>query len=206
MVPRLKTLFQRARASTLVRVIGAALLIGLSAFAFQWLTYPSDKTPEGAYLRVVRAVTLGRANEFFAYTEEEAQHACYSIRDYRKKSLERARRAYPPEALQQLEQEIAPFAAAPDGADVFQLYAEKEGWLGQLRADLSGVDKIETRGERASVQTVQGTRYAFRRRPGGIWGLTAFTPLLVEEAARAARDHALIERAAQDYARAASLR
>jgi hypothetical protein len=91
-----------------------------------------------------------------------------------------------------------------DGADVFAWYAAEEGWLVQLRRDLSGVAKVEIAGERATVQTARGTRYAFRRRPNGIWGMTAFTPLLLEEAERAARDHALVERAAGDYARQAS--
>jgi hypothetical protein len=59
---------------------------------------------------------------------------------------------------------------------------------------------VETRGERATVETARGTRYPFRRRPeNGIWGLTLFTATLAAEAERAARDFALIERAADDY-------
>lgn len=47
----------------------------------------------------------------------------------------------------------------------------------------------------------RGTRYPFRRRPNGIWGLTLFTAELTTEAERAARDHDVVERAAADYAR-----
>jgi len=60
---------------------------------------------------------------------------------------------------------------------------------------------VERAGPRATVVTSRGTRYAFRLRPTGIWGLSAFTPLLTEEAERAARDYALVERAAQDFKR-----
>ena len=163
--------------------------------------FPSDTTPEGAYLRVAKAVTHEQPEQFFAYLEEPAQHACYTIRDYRKKSLARARQSYPKGQQAQLEKLYGRIAETRDGADVFALYARDEGWLAQLRRDLSGVGKVETSGERATVQTVRGTRYALRRRPNGIWGLTAFTPTLVDEAERAARDHLLVIKAAEDYDR-----
>ena len=63
--------------------------------------------------------------------------------------------------------------------------------------------KVETAGDRATVETAHGTRYPFRRRENGIWGLTEFTPVLDAEAARAARDFSVIDKAAQDYARVA---
>jgi hypothetical protein len=95
-------------------------------------------------------------------------------------------------------------ANAPDGADVFSLYARRLGWMNRLRRDLSGIKRVDVQRERATVETVRGTRYPFRRRPeNGIWGLTLFTATLAEEAERAARDFALIERAAADYERAA---
>jgi len=87
---------------------------------------------------------------------------------------------------------------------VFALFTHKYGWLDQLRKDMSGIAKVDVSGQRATVQTVKGSRYAFRLRPGGIWGLTAFTPVLVEEAEKAARDFKQIEKAAADYQRAAS--
>jgi len=55
------------------------------------------------------------------------------------------------------------------------------------------------------VQTAHGTRYPFRRRDNGIWGLTMFTATLDTEAEKAARDSALIEKAASDYEHAAKL-
>jgi hypothetical protein len=134
--------------------------------AYANLTYPSDRTPEGAYLRVVSAVN----------PEPERSRL---LADYEAE------------------------ASAPDGADVFALYARKRGWLNRLRRDLSGVVKVERKGERATVQTAHGTRYPFRIRPeNGIYGLTLFTAELVNEAERAARDYGIIDKAAADYERA----
>jgi len=42
------------------------------------------------------------------------------------------------------------------------------GWLQRLRRDLSGIEHVEVKGDRASVQTARGTRYPFRRRDNGI--------------------------------------
>ncbi|MGC4070475.1 MAG: hypothetical protein QM784_38585 [Polyangiaceae bacterium] len=67
---------------------------------------------------------------------------------------------------------------------------------------MSGIAKVETSGERATVVTVRGTRYAFRKRENGIWGLTLFTAALAAEAERASRDLKMIEQNAQDYRRA----
>ncbi|HSC88622.1 MAG TPA: hypothetical protein VLC09_15170 [Polyangiaceae bacterium] len=181
--------------------VAALLAAGLCGYVMVATRFPSDHTPEGAYLRVAKAVGRDAPEEFFAYLEEPAQHACYSIRDYRKKSLELARASYPPAEFAKLEARWGKLAAAPDGADVFAWYAREEGWLVQLRRDLSGVGRVEQAGERGTVQTARGTRYSLRRRPNGIWGLTAFTPTLVDEAERAARDHSLVERASQDYSR-----
>ena len=41
------------------------------------------------------AVNRGRAEDFFAYIETPAQHAAYSIRDYRRKSRARVLASYP---------------------------------------------------------------------------------------------------------------
>ncbi len=178
------------------------MLLGLGGwFLVAALSFPRDTTPEGAYLRVVKAVNRARPEEIFAYTEEAAQHACYTIRDYRKRALLRVMAAYPEAERKSLEEKYGPIAQAADGKDVFAIYARKEGWMSQLRADVSGIEHVERGGERATVVTARGTRYSFRKRPNGIWGLTAFTPLLVSEAERAARDFALIERAASDYER-----
>ena len=95
-------------------------------------------------------------------------------------------------------------ASAADGPETFARVAEHRGWIGRLRRDLSGVAKVEIEGERASLVTARGTRYPFRRRDNGIWGLTLFTADLVAESERAARDFALVTQAADDYDRAKS--
>jgi len=180
--------------------LGSALLL---AFVWAHVSFPSDRTPEGAYLRVVIAVNRGRAQDFFAYTETRAQHACYTIRDYRKKMRERVLQSFPEPERSRLAAEYAEQAAAPDGADVLAIYAKQNGWMNRLRKDMSGIAKTEVQGERATVETAHGTRYPFRRRENGIWGLTLFTAALSAEAEKAARDWALIDKAASDYEHAA---
>jgi hypothetical protein len=183
----------------LALVIVVALALGIGH-----LRFPSDRTPEGAYYRVSIAVNRGDPAQFFAYLETPAQHACYTIRDYRKKARARVLAAYPEPERSAMAKRHEAEANAADGADVFSLYARRLGWTNRLRRDLSGIRKVEMNGERATVETVRGTRYPFRRRPeNGIWGLTLFTATLAEEAERAARDFQLIERAALDYQRAA---
>lgn len=179
----------------------ALLLVPAGWLAWSWLRFPSDRTPEGAYLRVVRAVNLGRPEEFFAYTETETQHACYTIRTYRKQARDRVLEAYPEPERTRLSEAYAAEALAPDGADVFALHALQRGWIDRLRKDLSGIAKVEVVGERATVETVKGTRYPFRRRENGIWGLTLFSAVLHAEAEKAARDASLIEKNAADYLR-----
>jgi hypothetical protein len=163
-------------------------------FMYAWLTFPSDRTPKGAYLRVVMAVNRGDPAAFFAYIETAAQHACYTIRDYRRQSVERINKSYPEPEHSQTLTAYQDLAAAADGADVFAIYARQKGWLGRLRRDLSGVAQVEVSGDRATVQTARGTRYPFR-------GLTLFTATLSAEAERAARDAAMVEQAAADYER-----
>ena len=184
---------------TLWIVLGSLGGVLLLAFVWAHLAFPSDRTPKGAYLRVVIAVNRGRAQDFFAYTETRAQHACYTIRDYRKKTRARVLQSFPEPERSRLAAEYAEEAAAPDGADVLAIYAKQNGWMNRLRKDMSGIARIDEQGERATVQTVHGTRYPFRRRDNGIWGLTLFTATLSAEAEKAARDLALIEKAADDY-------
>ena len=183
-------------------VLAALGVVGYGALA---LRYPSDRTPEGAYLRVAKSVNLGRPRDFFAYTETEAQHAAYTIRDYRKKARDRVLAAYPEPERSRLAHEYEAAAEAPDGADLFAVFAEVHGFVTLLRQDLSGIAKVEVSGERATVETVRGTRYAFRRRENGIWGLTRFTPALLAEAEKAARDFTILDQAAADYERAGTV-
>lgn len=197
--PPTRKISARRLAFVAVLALGAALL---ARVVYAYASFPSDRTPEGAYLRVAIAVNRGRAEDFFAYTETRAQHAAYTIRDFRKRARERVLATYPEPERSRLATEYAAEANAPDGADVFALYAERYGWVTRLRRDLSGIRRVEVAGDRATVETVHGTRYPFRRRENGIWGLTQFTPILDAEAERAARDFSVIERAANDYARA----
>lgn len=166
------------------------------------LRFPPDTTPEGAYLRVVKAVNLGRAEDFFAYLETPAQHACYSIVRYRREARERVLGSYPEPERSQLAGAWEAAALAGDGPPLFALEAERRGWLARLRRDLSGIVEVEVEGERATVVTARGTRYPFRRRDNGIWGLTLFTAALVAEAEKAARDAEMVDKAAADYDRA----
>lgn len=189
------------RRRALAVALSVLVLSPVAWLAWSWWRFPTDRTPEGAYLRVVKAVNLGRAQEFFAYTETDAQHACFTIRNYRKQARDRVLAAYPEPERSRLSKAYEAEALAPDGADVFVLYAERLGWVDRLRKDLSGIAKVEVAGERATVETAKGTRYAFRRRENGIWGLTLFTAALTREAEKAARDAALIEKNAADYER-----
>jgi hypothetical protein len=183
--------------------LGVAALALLIAVVRAHLLFPSDRTPEGAYLRIVIAVNRGRAQDFFAYTETRAQHACYTIRDYRKRARARVLASFPEPERSRLAADYAEEAAAPDGADVLAIYARRNGWMNRLRRDMSGIAKVEVQGERATVETARGTRYPFRKRDNGIWGLTLFTATLDAEADKAARDASLIDKAAEDYERAA---
>jgi hypothetical protein len=177
-------------------ILGAIALLGV---AWPRPRFPSDQTPEGAYLRIALAINRSEAQDFFAYLETPAQHACFSIGQYRRQSKERIEQAFPEAERKRALEALEPFALHPDGPDVFAAYAEREAWISRLRRDLSGVDRVEIDQQRATVQTVRGTRYPFRRRDNGIWGITLFTPLLVSEAERAARDFELIDAAARDY-------
>jgi hypothetical protein len=178
-----------------------ALLLALAIWGISWLRFPSDRTPQGAYFRVASAVNRDEPAAFFAYIETEAQHACFTIGEYRAKAKARVLASFPQEERAAALANLEPYASAVDGPLVFAQAARRHGWVARLRQDLSGVEQVQIEGERASVQTVRGTRYPFRRRDNGIWGLTLFTAVLLEEAQRAARDYELIQAAAQDYDR-----
>jgi hypothetical protein len=188
-----------------ILVVLASLSVGLLLLfaARAWLRFPSDRTPEGAYLRVVTAVNRGAPERAFAYLETRAQHACYTIRDMRRRALETISGHFPESERARTAEPYRALGNAADGADVFAIYARERGWLDRLRRDLSGIGSVEVNGDRATLVTVRGTRYAFRRRENGIWGLTLFTATLDAEAERASRDFAMIEQSAKDYDRAA---
>jgi len=182
-----------------VLAIVIALLIAGGAIAIARRPFPSDRTPEGAYARIALSVAERRPRDAFAYLETGAQWASYTIRDARRKARYRVLASYPPGEGERLLSGWREEADAPDGADVFALFAVRRGWIPRLERDLSGVAHVEIQGERATVVTARGTRYAFRRRENGIWGLTMFTAELGAEAERATRDLEVVEAAARDY-------
>jgi hypothetical protein len=183
----------------LVVAAASALLIALGSRAINHRPFPADTTPQGAYLRIVLAVNERRVRDAFPYLETEAQWAAYTIRDARKKACDRVRASYPPDQQKALLDGWRDESDAPDGADVVALLGARRGWITRLERDLSGVASVDEQGERATVVTGRGTRYAFRRRENGIWGLTLFTAELAAEAERASRDLEVVEQAAHDY-------
>jgi len=168
------------------------------------LTFPKETTPEGAYARIVIAITKGNPRDAFAYLETQAQWASYTVRDYRTKAAALVARDYPEPERSALLASYRGQADVPDGADTWLTLAENRGWIARLRKDLSGTKRVEVAGERATVETARGTRYAFRRRENGIWGLTTFTAELLSEAEKAARDYEMVTKSARDYERARS--
>ncbi len=142
--------------------------------------------------------------DVFPYLETEAQWAAFTTRDARKQACDRVRASY---AAGDAERERLlgawrDEADAPDGADVFVLMARRHGYAARLERDLSGAVRVDIEGLRATVITARGTRYPFRMRDNGMWGLTLFTAELQAEAERASRDLEVVSRAAADYDRA----
>jgi hypothetical protein len=181
-------------------IFGAALALALfGAWELAWFLYPNDRSPKGAYYRVVTAVNQNDAEALFPYLETAAQHAAYSLHHYGKDSVNKIRAEYPAEQREEALGPFVPLANANEGPGVFALYAKQFGWLDRLKRDLSGIASVEINGERATVLTVRGTRYAFRRRDNGMWGLTLFTSQLSYDAEKAARDYSIIEAAAKDF-------
>src|SRR5438067_1402142 len=192
------------RVAKLSLLAGIPIAISVAFVLRSRATFPKDTTPEGAYARIAVAITTGHARDCFAYLETQAQWAAYTIHDYRAKAAARVARAYPEPDKSAMLATYRREVEAPDGADVWLALGESRGWIARLRKDLSGIQKVETSGERATIETARGTRYAFRRRDNGIWGLTLFTAELVAEAETAARDLEMVERAADAYERAAA--
>lgn len=187
------------RRTLLVLAAIVALVVVAGSVAIAKRPFPPDTTPEGAYDRIALALAEQRPRDAFAYLETEAQWACFTTRDLRKRASDRVRAAYPAAEQARLLDAWREEADVADGPDEFVLMAKRNAWIGRLQRDLSGVAHVEVQGERATVVTVRGTRYPFRRRDNGIWGLTIFTAQLQAEAERAARDMEMVDKAAADY-------
>ncbi len=192
--------------STLRRKRRAALaalaFVPLLLYVLLHRPFPSDQIPAGAYMRIARSVSADDPRGFFAYLETEAQWACFTVHDMRAKASKRIAESYPEPRRSEMLAQYQAAADAADGSEIFALLYRERGWSRRLRKDLSGIVKVEIEGDRASVVTVQGTRYPFRRRENGIWGLTIFTAELLADAEKATRDLAVVSAAADDYDRA----
>lgn len=184
---------------------GAAALIGgvpIGWSLYTTLRFPSDRTPEGCYVRIALAISKSRLADCFPYLETASQHALFSIHDYRKRSLARIRASFEEPERSRL---LDAYGAEGDAAgppECWVVLAHQRGWDTRLRRDLSGIKSVEIVGDRATIATSQGTRYPFRRGDNGLWGLTLFSGDLVAHKERAARDFEMVERAANDYDRA----
>jgi hypothetical protein len=185
-----------------IAVVAVAALVPLLLYALLHHPFPSDHTPEGAYMRIARSMGEDNPRGFFAYLETEAQWACFTVHDMRAKASKRIAASYPEPQRSEMLAQYKAAADAADGSEIFALLYRERGWARRLRKDLSGVAKVEIEGDRASVVTAQGTRYPFRRRENGIWGLTIFTAELLADAEKATRDLSVVTAAADDYDRA----
>jgi hypothetical protein len=190
------------RRRVVIGVVLAAIAIGVVALVF-YKPFPPDKTPEGAYARIAKAIAEQRPRDVFPYLEQEAQDAAFSIHDMRKAAYDAVASSYPQGTEREaLMASYRAEAEAPDGPEVFMVLDKKDHFIARLRKDLSGIAKVETMGERATITTSHGARYTFRRRPNGVWGLTLFSAEMLDGSERAARDLASVRAAAEDYARA----
>jgi hypothetical protein len=190
------------RRRVVIGVVVAAIAVAAAAFAFHQ-PFPPDGTPQGAYARIAKAVAEQRPRDVFPYLEQDAEDAAFSIRDMRKGACDAIEKSYPAGA--EREHLLAAYGAdakTKDAPDEFLLLDRRHGFLARLRKDLSGIAKVEQRGDRATITTARGTRYSFRRRPNGMWGLTLFSAEMLSDSERAARDLASVRAAAADYARA----
>ena len=68
----------------LAAIVTLLVVAGLVAIARR--PFPPDTTPEGAYDRIALAIAERRPRDTFAYLETEAQWACFTIRDLRKRA------------------------------------------------------------------------------------------------------------------------
>lgn len=167
--------------------------------------FAPDSTPAGAYARIALAVAERRPRDIFAYLETEGQWASFTLHEARRKACDLVRTSYPADQREKLLSAWKDEGDSADGPDAFANLAVRRGWIARLERDLSGVEHVEVQGDRATVVTARATRYPFRRRDNGIWGLTIFTAELQAEAERATRDLDMVQRAAQDYERAKTI-
>jgi hypothetical protein len=190
------------RSPLLAAALVITLLVEVSTKTAARRPFPPDTVPDGAYARIALAIAERRPRDIFAYLETEAQWASFTLHDARREACGRVRAAYPPEPRDKLLDSWKDDCDSSGGPDAFARLAIRRGWVSRLERDLSGAARVDIQGDRATVVTARGTRYPFRRRDNGIWGLTIFTADLAAEAERATRDLDIVRRAADDYERA----
>ena len=117
----------------------------------------------------------------------EAQHAGYSIRDYRKRASDRVAAAYPEPERTRLLEAYSAHATRPTAPTCGSTWPSSAAGSAACAA-ISRASPRWRRAASAPPSRPRGTRYGFRRRENGIWGLTLFTAELAAEAERAARD------------------
>jgi hypothetical protein len=193
------------RSPLVLGLVALALLVEVATKVAGHRPFPPDTIPAGAYARIALAVAERRPKDMFAYLETEGQWASFTLHQARRDACEKVRTSYPAEQREKLLDTWKDEGDSADGPDAFARLAASRGWIARLERDLSGVEHVEIQGDRATVVTSRGTRYPFRRRENGIWGLTIFTAELAAEAERATRDLQMVERAAGDYERAKSV-
>ncbi len=181
-----------------------AALVGAALLLWKMSRFPADTTPQGAYMRIANSLGRDDPSGMFAYLDDDAQPAVFSIRDYAVQARGHIQRSYPKAQQTQLLPRYEQLANAGEAPQLWALLAHERGFIKRLRRDLSGVVNIEINGPRATITTARGTRYPLRKRDNGIWGLTLFTAELLAEKERLARDAESVKRAAEDYQRAAS--
>ena len=185
-----------------IAAFGALVIVAVAIGVLFHQPFPPDHTPEGAYARIAKAVSEQRPGDIFPYLEQDAQDAAFSIRDMRRATCEAIEHGYPQGVEREsLLAEYRPQADAASAIDELLVLDQQHHFLARVRKDLSGVAHVEVSGERATVVTAHGTRYSFRRRPNGVWGLTMFSAEMLADSERAARDLASVRAAAADYER-----
>src|SRR5579859_2964163 len=131
--------FPMHRRYILLVALPLALLVGAGSRFVGHKPFPPESTPEGAYVRIALMAAERRPRDAFPFLETEAQWACFTILDLRKKAAARVRTSYPPAERASLLDVWRDEADAPDGPDVFAALATRRGWIARLERDLSGV-------------------------------------------------------------------
>ena len=109
------------RAWIVVAALGTLVAAPMTYLRLIGRNFPSDRTPEGAYLRIVLAIRDDHPEQAFAYLETEAQWAAISTLDYRKRAAARVRETYPEAEAKELLATLLPIADAADGPAVLAI-------------------------------------------------------------------------------------